>query len=571
MRKGWVLAVAFWVGGCAPEDLGFTPLPDLGQREGELVGVPQNGYPNYNERLMLVTMNRVRSDPNNIPLGTKAACSTDFGARPPLVPSYNGSRAARFHCQNLLLTHSGLSHKSYCTLRSDIGATNCDGSAACACVAGSESFNCTTLGGTGTDPWTRAGYFSFSASGEIGLAGYGDAWQGVWGWVSECTGSDGHRVAVTSGSYGQAGLGWAAGAGGCWSSFGFSDLASGGGAPPVLPAGAHRPETGSASTSFDFYVNYYDLGGAPSSVNVVIDSVCYPMTQEIGVSPTNATYKTSRVVGSGCHEYWFLAQDSSGTRRVWPEVGSWEVGSCSAYRSTAAAANCEGCVVGVACSSPDGCASGTTACSGGTQTCSNLTPVANGTSCGSNQVCFGGSCVACTSGSSCTSLDGCKSGNISCATGQPVCGGLVSRPNGTACGQGGHCQAGTCVPPSADAGTADAGTVDSGVSDAGSPADAGTPDSGVPDAGSAADAGVPDADAGPPIGVSGDGGELPGSERAERSGPPSAGADSGGIEGGCGCVSTGRSGGIAFLTLALTAMATRRSGRRKQASRGGPA
>jgi hypothetical protein len=47
-----------------------------------LVGVPQDGYPNYPERLMLAAINRVRANPN-VEGETKAACSTDYAARPP--------------------------------------------------------------------------------------------------------------------------------------------------------------------------------------------------------------------------------------------------------------------------------------------------------------------------------------------------------------------------------------------------------------------------------------------------------------------------------------------------------
>lgn len=366
---------------------------DVGRTARALVGVPQNGYPNYNERLMLVAMNRVRSEPNNVTLQTKAACSTDYQARPPLVPSYNGSRAARFHCQNLLLNRGNLSHNSFCTLRSDIAATSCDGAQACACVAGTAAFSCQGSG-AGTNPFTRTGYFSFPAGGEIGAAGYPNAWEGVWGWVSECAGADGHRVAVTSGNYGQAGVGWAAGSNGCWSSFGFSDLASGGGAPPVLAGGVHRPELGGATTSFSFYVNYYDPGGAPASVDVVIDGVCFPMAKETGLGPSNATYLASQVVGAGCHEYWFLAKDSTSARRVWPEVGSYEVGSCSAYRSSSTPASCEGCVAGAVCAAQGGCQMGSTSCSGGQATCASLTNQPDGTSCVSGGKCVGGVCVA---------------------------------------------------------------------------------------------------------------------------------------------------------------------------------
>ena len=45
--------------GCGPDE--EHSLKTLGRA---LVGVPQDGYPNYNERLMLVAINRCRADPN---------------------------------------------------------------------------------------------------------------------------------------------------------------------------------------------------------------------------------------------------------------------------------------------------------------------------------------------------------------------------------------------------------------------------------------------------------------------------------------------------------------------------
>jgi hypothetical protein len=412
------------------------------RRSDALVGVPQNGYPNYDERLMLVAMNRTRADPNNVSLGTKASCSTDYAAQPPLSPSYDGSRASRFHCNNLMATKSGLSHNSYCTLQSTIGTSGCDGSDACACVSGTEMFSCTTLGGMGTDPWTRTGYFGYSAGGEVGAAGYSDGWTSVAGWVTECAGSDGHRSLITSGSFDQAGLGFSRAGGGCWSTYAFSDLAGGAGTPPKLVAGVHYPQTG---TSPAFYVNYYDPGGAPQSLNLVLDGTCVPMTKELGTTAGNATYKVTQSVSSGCHEYWFLASDSTGARQIWPEAGSWGVGNCSGYNATSKPASCEACASGGACTSPDGCKTGTTSCDGGTPSCTSLVARTDGTTCGTNQVCSGGACVACTSGTACSSPDGCKTGTTSCTSGMSVCSSLTPRADGISCGTNQVCSSGSCV------------------------------------------------------------------------------------------------------------------------------
>ncbi len=326
--------------GCQSAEDPWTPAR-LAQN---LVGVPQDGYPNYQERLMLVAINRGRSDPNRVDLQTAAQCSAQASAQPPLMHNHNGARAARFHCLNLLRTNSGLSHKSYCTLRSDIATTNCDGSAACACQPGTENFNCTTLGGQGTDPWTRTGYFGYGANGEVGAAGYGDGWSSVIGWITECPPSDGHRNILTGGNIGQIGLGYAALSGGCWRDYSFGDTASGG-TRYLLPAGIHQPESGGASTEFTFRVNLYSSSGAHQSLYLVLDGHCLDMTLEAG-QPENGTYLSRATPGSGCHSYYFLSRDSSGVRRTYPEEGSFGVGSCTDYQAEQPEADCETCTEG---------------------------------------------------------------------------------------------------------------------------------------------------------------------------------------------------------------------------------
>jgi hypothetical protein len=333
----WILSVCL-LGGCGPgED---RPLKTL---QRPLVGVPQDGYPNYNERLMLVAINRCRADPN-VEGETKSSCSVDRNIYPPLMRNQNGSRAARFHCANCILNDGGLSHSSYCTVRSDIGTTfedTCDGTANCACEPGSGHFTCDTLGGSGTGVGTRCGYFGYSASGEVGAAGYGNGWSAVWGWISECPAQgDGHRRILTGG-YDEIGLGYYTGSTQCWSRLYFGDMGNNAPFTYTLPAGVHRSRSG----TYDFLVNYYDPGGAPDSVNLVLDGTCHPMTLEIG-NADNATYKVNLDIGSGCHQYWFLVRDSAWNRVVYPEQGAWGVGSCTDYVANADVADCEVCSPG---------------------------------------------------------------------------------------------------------------------------------------------------------------------------------------------------------------------------------
>ncbi|MFO0723877.1 MAG: MYXO-CTERM sorting domain-containing protein [Myxococcota bacterium] len=298
-------------------------------------GTVVDGYPNYQERLTLVAINRARTDSNNPSAGTAGACSAMKPPTQPLRLSYAGSHATRFHCQNLLKNMSGLSHDSYCTLKSDVATSGCDGSDACACQPGTQCFSCTTLGGCGTDPFARAGLFGWSANGEVGAAGYADGWAAVEGWVTECPPQDGHRQILTGADKNAIGLGHAEGGGGCWSSFDFGDTGNLGGTAPVLAAGVHRPEIGS---SVEFYTTYASRGAA-TAVNVVVDGVCHPMSIEIG-QPALATYHLALNVGAGCHEYYFVAEDEAHATHSYPGAGAYGVGSCSDFRTTRMSATC---------------------------------------------------------------------------------------------------------------------------------------------------------------------------------------------------------------------------------------
>jgi len=114
---------------------------------------------------------------------------------------------------------------------------------------------------------------------------------------------------------------------------------------------------------------------------------------------------------------------------------------------------CNACTAGLACTPANACDVGVTDCSTGTQTCKDTgTPVANGASCGTNEVCNGGVCNACTAGLACTPANACDVGVTDCSAGTQTCkdtGTPVA--NGTVCGTGLACNAGVCA---CDAGAA---------------------------------------------------------------------------------------------------------------------
>ena len=79
--------------------------------------------------------------------------------------------------------------------------------------------------------------------------------------------------------------------------------------------------------------------------------------------------------------------------------------------------------------------------------CMELTDLqANGTQCDMDKVCHNGSCDSCVDGMVCdVTGKPCRVGSVVCATGAPVCTETDNKPNGTSCGTGMVCQAGTCA------------------------------------------------------------------------------------------------------------------------------
>ncbi|MBN2497035.1 MAG: hypothetical protein JXR96_20755 [Deltaproteobacteria bacterium] len=333
--------LALTAGGC---------LAPAGEEWAQLVqaenGVPQDGFPNYQERLMLLAINRARSEPNSLAHGTSGSCggdgSTPFAPSTPLVYDLDGSRAARFHCIHCQMNGGGLSHASYCTLEHDVATSGCDGAAACSCEPGSEHFSCTVNGGHGTDPFTRCALFGYDANGEVGALGYGDGWGAVEGWVTECPDYEGHRRILLDADqfHSRIGLGYTGGQVCEYAKLYFGDTGAGQASIPLMPSGSHRPEDSEQPT---FYVHLHDPGGEPESLHVVVDGTCHAMQLDAG-EDARGTYRAAVDIGPGCHLYTFLARDSAGARHVYPAAGALGAGDCSAdYEPQAPEADCDTC------------------------------------------------------------------------------------------------------------------------------------------------------------------------------------------------------------------------------------
>ncbi len=115
------------------------------------------------------------------------------------------------------------------------------------------------------------------------------------------------------------------------------------------------------------------------------------------------------------------------------------------------------CNTGDICTPTNSCHVWTVDCTSGSAVCTDTSQAAqNGTSCGTNQVCNSGSCVACTAGASCTSPDPCGTATTSCTLGVQTCqiSGPASGKQGQSCGMSstGTCSAqGVCECPSGQA------------------------------------------------------------------------------------------------------------------------
>jgi hypothetical protein len=115
------------------------------------------------------------------------------------------------------------------------------------------------------------------------------------------------------------------------------------------------------------------------------------------------------------------------------------------------------CTPNEACISTNECKVAATACASATASpvCTDTGNVADGTSCGTGVVCRGGACApACQGGQACQPPNPCTTGVTSCPTtaSDPYCILTANKEDGTACGQGLVCSAGSCVSASCQAG-----------------------------------------------------------------------------------------------------------------------
>src|SRR5439155_1401310 len=104
------------------------------------------------------------------------------------------------------------------------------------------------------------------------------------------------------------------------------------------------------------------------------------------------------------------------------------------------------CVAGARCNLPNPCQIGQVNCATGSPICSSAGNVLDGISCGPNQICSAGACIAvCVSGAIWDGANPCHSGLTDCSTGTQVCKDSgQALADGSPCGSNLYCNAGAC-------------------------------------------------------------------------------------------------------------------------------
>lgn len=281
-------------------------------------GVPSNGFPTWQERMLQVLFNRSRADPA---VEKKACAATN--ARPPLAHAYDLNRAARFHSANMGKA-ACFQHNSPCLLFADISSRfapqgNCDGSTSCAC---SNTPACSPACGPAacTGPFARVALFGGSAGAEVIASGSATPRAAHGALMNSAEHCD-----IILGNYGTVGAG---AVDGYWT----ANLGAAGPGPGVLVAGGHEVGAGfgqftsAAAQPVEFRVNYADAGGGPQSAQLNVGGACTAMTLERG-GAGNSTWRAAvSLTGTQCRRYHFAFKDASGATVVLPETGSYGVG-----------------------------------------------------------------------------------------------------------------------------------------------------------------------------------------------------------------------------------------------------
>jgi len=304
-----MVAMSLFAGGCGGLPEAGTPAggsPD-GGATATGYGVPQQGYPGWNERALLVLTNAVRL----APLDYRAKYASDFSPSIAAAHALEAYPAVGPLRSNLALDESARAHSL------DMGTHNC--------------FQHNSCDGTA---WNVriASYYSLSGTmGENIAAGYpapADPRYAMSMWLCDASGGsccadgascDGHRRNMMSSGYQALGTGYANVAGSSYENYWTQDFggAFDGGSPPLVD-GSHILFP---SGSLTFLANYVDAS-PPRSLVVVLEGSAVSMAVSLGTS-SRGTRAATVAVGSGCRSYHFEAVDASGSPWRYPAAGEF--------------------------------------------------------------------------------------------------------------------------------------------------------------------------------------------------------------------------------------------------------
>ncbi len=265
------------------------------------LGVPQNGYPSYQERAVHVLTNAVRIAPQQYRDAYLNAPSILTPAAYPAVGPLNWSptlnQAARFHATGMATTPGcQFSH------------TSCDG--------------------TSWSSRIRSFYLDSQNIGENIAAGQTTPLNVVNAWLldnvngvpaPDRSSGDGHRRNIMNGNYTAVGHGYATGP----NAYGRYWVQDFGGVIPTnlrcrpVPAASHIVQGSTVS----FLANYYDANNQPpQSAQVFINGVASPMSVHLGTA-ARGTYRFQSGSTGACRSYHFVFRDASGATIRYPARG----------------------------------------------------------------------------------------------------------------------------------------------------------------------------------------------------------------------------------------------------------
>jgi uncharacterized protein YkwD len=311
----------------------LTPVPQYGE--------PTNGtFPSWQERAMAQLTNRARVEPATelaaCPAGQclEAAC---YLPTAPLFWQYDLNQSARFHSLTMGM-FPFFAHDTPCVLFPDIDTRfpgSSDGSFASSC----SSSGTTTAG-------SRVNLFGAAYRGENAAAGYSTPHAAFYGWLYETattsacgfTVQNGHRNNILSNVGPAAGVGHAIVSGSPYGTYWTQDF-GGSGSIPKIPSGSHWTAVNhlrdpiAGDNHVEFWANWYDAAGAPTTATVVLDNVPAVMTRTRGTATNGAFTATVSGVSTSCHTYYFSFADSSLNIVRYPTTGVLGFGSgCPDYQ-----------------------------------------------------------------------------------------------------------------------------------------------------------------------------------------------------------------------------------------------